>query len=623
MSKRARLVVQSAVAALLGLLLQPTVAQAADKIPEGAEINPYGCLGRYETATKDRTTSQMETEVERKLDPLFQPEDPRSIRAMKACVVAMLKSRLGHSDAAEYYLMAINEQPFEPGYELWAGNYYSGFRGAHRPVLELAERHYYAALRKLEELDRQKKRRYYHDVVEDWVRKRMLLLYQEDGLHILPWKQFRQSSSGLDAPGLSIGVMAAASQDTRPFNRRGDFNEMRTFSGEANFANSVFRAGESSGSLTNRSGLGPGLKPIEYYWIPRADLRYEVDAKARLRQRYFGALDFRYFDATSKDAQITSFYYPAGTKPGVNTAEARNDVRVTEMGLEYQRVFPLYPLGDFRLAGGAGIGERVGVVEFLPDQHEDYKIYTVMPSYSHFVSTDKLTLDLTYTKLDFDDTPYGPPSDKQREKIIRAARLEYAFYSPMVLPNLGLFSLRPYRTPTRGIYVYAGFMQDDETYGTHTVSKQDIYGGVQYRAPVHFNYTLQGTYLTADDQFADANTGMVYTSPGLSFRGWRTSTYAEIRVIDPEALPTITGKVFSPDLLNIVIPVTHDLALGDSIDHYENIRAGIQAWFQVFGTGFGGPAFLFTAGYDFQYFYNISRSFHMFSVNARLGWGEL
>ncbi len=627
MSKRAVLVVRLLAAVSSFVLLWAATAQAKpkkDPIPQGYEINPYGCLGRYETATKDRTTAQMEIEVKRKLDPLFQPEDPHSIRAMKLCVVAMLKSRLGHMDAAEYYLRAIEEQPFEPGYELWAGNYYSGFRGAHRPVLELAERHYYAGLRKLEELDRKKKRRHYHDVVEDWIRKRMLLLYQEDGIHILPWKAYPQSSSGLNAPGLSLGVMAGISKDTRPFNRRGDNNEMRTFSGEANFANSDLRAGGAT-----RPVLGRGLTDLEIYDIARAPLRMEVDAKARFRQRYFGALDFRYFDARAPESQIISYYFPTGPAPGTAPAgsptEPFADVYVKEMNLNYERVFPLYPLFDFRLAGGVGKGERVGIVEFLPLERENYYIYQVMPSFSHFLSTDKVSLDLVWAKLDFTDPEFGPIGDRQREKVIRGIKLDYAFYSPVVLPQLGYGSLRPYRTPTRGIHLFAGGVLDEETYGSHTVAKQDIYGGFQYRAPVNFNWFLQGTYLTSRVSYADPNTApaQVFNDPGQEFTGWRTSTYVEVRVIDPEALPTTTGSFLSPDMLNIVFPITHDLALGDSRKDYENIRGGVQAWFQVFGTGFLGPAFLFTAGYDYQYFYNLSKGFHLFSANARVGWGEL
>jgi hypothetical protein len=415
--------------------------------------------------------------------------------------------------------------------------------------------------------------------------------------------------------------MVGYSKDTRPFNRRGDNNEMRVFSGEANFANSDLRAGAAT-----RPVLGRGLTELEIYDIARAPIRYELDAKARLRQRYVGALDFRYFQSRAPESQIISFYFPTGPGPAAtpgSPTDAFADVKVEEYGLGYERVFPLYPLGDFRLALAGALGNRKGVVEFLPHEVENYRLVQVMPSYSHFVTTDKLTIDLTYALLDFDDIEFGPTADRARKKIIRAVKVDYAFYSPIVLPRLGLGSLRPYRTPTRGIHLFAGAMQDDETYGSHTVTKQDIYGGFQYRAPVNFNYTLQGAYVTSGAEFADTNTGQVFNDSDQEFQGWRTSTYAEIRIIDPEALPTTTGSFLSPDMLNIVIPVTHDMALGGSRDDYENVRAGIQAWFQVFGTGFLGPALLFTGGYDFQYFYNINKGFHLFSLNARLGWGEL
>ena len=42
-----------------------------------------------------------------------------------------------------------------------------------------------------------------------------------------------------------------------------------------------------------------------------------------------------------------------------------------------------------------------------------------------------------------------------------------------------------------------------------------------------------------------------------------------------------------------------------------------------FGLGFGGPAFLVTAGYDYQYFYRIPKHMHNVSVTLRIGWRDL
>jgi hypothetical protein len=90
------------------------LAAAADR---GPEINPYECLGRYEAATGNRSMTQVRAELEKRLNPLFEGPEPQTVKAMKACVVAMLKSRLGDSDAAEYYEMAVENDPEEPGYE--------------------------------------------------------------------------------------------------------------------------------------------------------------------------------------------------------------------------------------------------------------------------------------------------------------------------------------------------------------------------------------------------------------------------------------------------------------------------------------------------------------------------
>src|SRR6266545_6001212 len=117
----------------------------AEESAFGPEINPYECLGRYESATGNRSISQVNGELSKKLTPLYEKGEPRSVRAMKACVVALLKSRVGDTDAYEYYERSIRENPEEPGYEMFAGNYWTGFRGARAPVTEQAEKHYYRA----------------------------------------------------------------------------------------------------------------------------------------------------------------------------------------------------------------------------------------------------------------------------------------------------------------------------------------------------------------------------------------------------------------------------------------------------------------------------------------------
>jgi hypothetical protein len=320
-----------------GLSAAPRLAHAEDP-----ELNPYECLGRYEAATGNRTISQIKQEIQKRLPELDNKDEPKSVNAMKHCVVAMLMSRTGDGDAPVHYEKAVQNAPQEPGYELWWANHYSMFRGARSPVLETAERHYYASLEKLDKLRAGGKYRAYHAVVEEWTKKRLMVLYQQDGLHLIPGKQYPQKSFGLYAPGFSVGAIASISKDTRDFNRKGDWNEMRTFTLEREFGDADVRAGGAN----RPAPYGKGLRDFEKYAIPRAPLRYHLDAKLRYRQNPIGAFDFTFDKSHAEQAQITSFYFPAGCSLAPLCTELDgslngvNDVDVRQIGGHYERVLP-------------------------------------------------------------------------------------------------------------------------------------------------------------------------------------------------------------------------------------------------------------------------------------------
>jgi hypothetical protein len=75
-------------------------------------------------------------------------------------------------------------------------------------------------------------------------------------------------------------------------------------------------------------------------------------------------------------------------------------------------------------------------------------------------------------------------------------------------------------------------------------------------------------------------------------------------------------------MLNLVFPVSCDLPLVGVLD-FENIRGGAQLWWKVFGTGLFGTTFLFTAGYEYQYFFHIPKHMHNLAITARVGWADL
>jgi len=594
-------------AALCGLAL--TGVAHADPVDKGPDINPFECLGRYEAATGNRSMSQVREELEKRLHPLYDKDEPHSVRAMKLCVVAKLEARLGDDHAAEHFARAVEENPDEPGYEYFYGELYSGFRGARGPVLENAETHYYRALQKLEALRAAGKFRDYHQIVEEFTHKKLLVLYQEDGLPLLPWKAYPQhGDSGLAAPSLSLSAQFSISKDTRDFFRN---NEMRSFTSELLFAQSVVRA---NGQLTAR----------QKYDIVRNPLRYRTDDFVRLRQNAIGALDLVYSYDHMQKGQIVSYYKPAANPDGSPGSWPFVDTTVKQVGLNYQRVIPLYPLFDFKLAGTVEQVDRVGIIEFQPNMHEKFWLYEARPSFSRFIGPDKLTLDFVYSYMNVTDVPYGVPDEALRSKYIRAVNLEYALYSPLVLPEFRSGELGMHRTPTRGWYFNVGAADDDDVYGTRTVRKHDFYAGTRFEGAGDYDFTLQGTYATAATTLADPNdpAGIEREDASQRSSSFRTTALIQRRIINPDAIPGINGKFIDADMINLVIPITWDKGLQGPHD-YENIRVGAELWSKFFGTGFLGPAFLPTVGYDYQYFYNIKKAVNEFHVNLRMGWNKL
>ena len=611
-------------------------ASAAAPEDRGPEINPYECLGRYEAATGNRSMTQVRAELEKRLHPLFEGDEPHTVKAMKLCVVAMLESRLGDDHAAEHYAGAVAEAPDEPGYELWYARLYANFRGARGIVVEKAEDHFYKALEKIDALKANGKFRDYHKVVEEWAHKGLLVTYQEDGLQLLPWKAFPQHGyAGHDAPGAALMAQLSVSKDTRDFFRN---NEMRLFTGELMFANSPYR---SAGRLSS----------TQIYDIVRAPLRTRHEERLRIRQNLLGAFDVSFAQEKMSKGQISSYYLPPPGNPAIagTPPQPFTDVTLQEVGFGYERVIPLYPVMDFKLAADVKHIDRKGVIEFEPQEHEKFWLVEAHPSFSRFVGPDKVTLDLVYVYMAVPKVPFGPSGDAQRGKYIRAANLEYALYTPLVLPELRNGELGMHRTPTRGWYFNAGAADDDDVYGTKTVRRHDFYLGTRFEGAGNYDLSLQGTYSTSNLTELDFHTGAVGgdAAAPLKSSSFRTSAIIQRRIINPDAIPGIDGSFIDADMINLVIPATWDKGLSgsscttinsantketfnsaftsaaDCYKTYENVRVGAEIWAKFFGTGFLGPALLTTVGYDYQYFYNIKKAVNEVHLNLRMGWGRL
>ena len=601
----------------------------------GPELNPFECYGRYQYATENRTIPEMRHELKQRMSWLIEAGQPDTVLAIKLCVIAKLKARLGDTDAEEYFTRSLEADPVEPGLELWAAEYWYGNRGVRRQVTEKAETHYYAALKKLERLKKAGRLHDYHAIVEDWVRHDLTILYQMDGQPLLPWKAYPQHSSGLNAPGVTVGSQLRMSKDTRDF----FFNsEYRQFTAELAFANSDIRGGgaQDTGPITSATQMGKA----EMAALVNAPFRLQLENKVRIRQNFLGTFDLLHTYLYQWSSQVYNFYDPAEIKR--QDLPQFSGIQVNQIGGGYERVFPLYPLFDLRLAGTIQHGWRDGIVEFhpynlypplesngtyaYPDERETLTLYEFKPSVSRFIGPDKLVVNFVWAFLDFSNTYGAPPPEQVHQKGIRAINFEYGDYRPLVLPTMDYGTLSTYRTPTRGLYFFGGVMEDNEKWGTNLVLARDYYGGIRFEGPHWTDFTIQETYATNETDY-ESNDGrghFIYSLPSQAFSSMRTTFVLQYRVRSADTFPGMPPSHggFGSDMFHLVFPFFWDKGLEGGHD-FENVRGGAQIWTKLIGEGIGGTTFLVTAGVDYQYFYHLSKGVPMGQLAIRMGWGDL
>lgn len=588
------------VLSLFGMLGLASQAHAAPAL--GPELNPFSCPGDAEVASADRSIAQIRGELAKKLDPPFAASDPLSVRAQKLCVIAQLKARVGDTDASDYFEQASALNPDEPGYDLFAGNYYAGARGAKGPVLESAEKYFYRALEKLEKLRQSGRYRGFHGVVQDHVQRGLLNLYQADGVPLLPWKAFPQTSRGYLAPGLSLATQIAVSRDTRDSLGGSD---TQAFTAEAG----LFKV--------RHERVEPSARNL--YDIARQPLRLTSNTELRLRHTHLGAVDLSYGTVHAERAAITAFVDPS----------VKNDIDVKQVGVAYERVIPLYPLFDFKLALGVKRVERRGVVESSPNCSQTFPVYEARPSVSRFISSDKLTINGVFVLMDIPDVPCdGQPKHATyldvRGRAITGLNLEYAIYSPLLLPALGLGSLRPYRTTTRGLYLSAGYVNDNEVFGDHRAVNETFFAGARLEGPGAYDIAVQETYYVASG--TKIVEGLEQPDSDISGHILRSALTVTRRLTNPDETPGVPSSwgPFAHGSLNWVFPLSFDKVVS-GYDQLENLRAGTALWWKIHGTGLWGSTVLLSAGYDYEYFYHLGSAGHRHNVGItlRIGWRDL
>lgn len=533
------------------------------------------------------TTDEMRFERDKRLAELAAKKVPASLEAHTHCVVAELMRKLGDERAAEHYRAAIALNPSEPAYELWYGRYYQWARGASAPLTESSEEHYYLALQKLEGHHGKTNVGSTDATAREWTQRNLALLYQEDGVALLPWsfKAYPYARDATWAPQLTLALSGSLARDTTDF---WEATDTRRFTQE--LQNAVER----------RQAGGPRLTDDEIKSIARSSDRWDSQARLRLRHRLIGVLDATYHKARLIDSQITD----------AATPNVRNDVALEELGLHARRVFDLYPAFDLMLDASYTLQKRTGVVEGFPDKREDVKIAQLSGAVSRFLGPDKLTAGGAYVHFAIPSSAGAGPAS-ERGRVIRAAFIDYAIYRPLLLPQLQKGTFTAERKQTRGWHWFAAAVLDDERFGRSILRKGTYSGGTAFKGWLDYNLTLTGQYITS----ALSDNGRV--DAGQSSSQWRTGLSITRRLIDEEANPALpTGPLSA---LQLAIPLRHDAAV-TGLREFENVRGGVELWGKLLSRLLRGPSLLVNVGADYQYFYNINKGLVSARVEARLGW---
>jgi hypothetical protein len=567
--------------------LGAVTASARTAYAQQAEPSPFACRGEAQALMVGLDTDAIRQERDKRVDEPAEAGETGPLLAHRMCVVAQLMSRVGDTRAADYFERAIAANPAEGGYELWYGHYLAGVRGPGAPLTERAEPHLHRAIAKVHARRESGAARADDAVTEEWAQRHLADLYQAVGVPVLPWKAFPYGNDGADAPGLFLTAGGRASLDTNDFV---DVSDVRKFTSEAVFASSVER-------------LDRDLTRDERRAIVRAPARYEVSARARVRQRILGSLDFGYRSLWIEKGQIVRFDQP----------NVFGDARVEEYGVTYKRSLDLYPAVDAMIEASYRRVERVGIVEYFPKQAEHIGLFEAKPVISRFLGPDKITLGMNFVYMDIPSIAGGTLDQRKRGRAITAFYFDYAIYRPLLLPRVSAGGIFLHRQDTRGWHFFGGVAFDEEVFGTRLVKRRDYYGGTSLLGIGRWDLTLQGTVFQSG---VHDEAGFDLSS--LSNAQYRTTLVPLFRIIDSDATPGLPEGA-RPAFVNLVFPIRHDLAVQGTRD-FENVRAGVEVWSRLLLPWLRGTSVLASGGYAFQYFYQLDKGLHLARLDVGIGW---
>lgn len=505
------------------------------------------------------------------------------------CLAERMK-RVGDYRAEEFYDQATQADDKNPNYELFYADYLRNFRGAQTPLFPKAEERYFSALAKIRDLTGGQPYPRSETDTQSVVERGLIALYQEDGLP-LAYRHPPDSNSKSPErrPYAFFTTIDRYQQSPADLDREAD---VRDYTSEALYA---------------ESQQGP-LAFQELRGIIRNKKAFETLDRIRFRYNAWPSIDVFYTHRQTDNAQITIF----SAKP-IDGPQNFNELRQNDFGATAQKPLDLGSF-DANLEATYRYVERCGLIQFLPNAHENIRQFGGKATLSKFVGPDKANLELTYTHQWIQTAVPNTP-DRDREFI--GATTTYQLFRPISF--LGGSAYRN-RFETRGWDVFAGFLTDNESFISAPKSatpsayprRRDYFVGTSPKGMLggRLDLSFRSTWFTSDVK-------------GISFqknsqlRGDLTGLF---RIVDEEKKRGIPQGQPGTHLgfLHLVGGFHEDGPL-TGLDAYANHKWGAGLDTSFYTTGNRTTYFL-SARYDRERYFNVNRTADIVSARFSIGF---
>lgn len=560
----------------LSLLLALIIAA-----PVGAQrINPYAAEGISRDLGRTHSLKALEAEA-----------DARAKTASTAfdyATVAELYKRLGNRLARTYYERAIAADTREPAWELFYAEYLRLSRGAgQQPLFAAAERHLFAAFRKLEALQHDRASEEEWDLETlDRARRARAALYERDGFQLVSAGREEEGASvPTRLPKMFVSPMVRLARSVADLDQSSDVRLLTS-------------AGLFSEHLGHRFTLDEE-RELAHAVIPR-----EAVGRLRLRSGAAPVVDVTWRGRETPQLQVTDFHHPTQF----------NDFTLFGVGVAVEQPFTVGGTVDALLKGSFDRVTRQGLIETRPLANDHVNQITVGGALSAYAGPDRINVSYLHVDQRIDPEPADLPGRDRRFDGVTAT---YQIFRALPLPGRDFNTGTGRRFETRGIDLSAGVLRDRERFPAGAgsdvfIERLDRFVGIAAKGLGRVDLTVQPTWYS----------NRVTNNPTQANQQLRLAGNVLVRLLDEErtaGMPAERLLGMPIGSLHLVVPFHWDRPL-EGPATFTSRRIGFELWTKLIAASGSGVAVLASGGFGYQRFSALAKDERLVHLQFGVGF---